>query len=294
MHKFISISVIILLLLSATAFAKEIKVNDFVYIFADKVNVRDAPSTIGNVLCKFLIGDMVRVLEKSEKVFKVDDIEANWYKVSKGEEVGYVWGGAIADFAFTDDFDGDDEKETFLLRNLTSIPDGIYDENYYDTEHCRFEIRIARDSKLIYETNEKYIHSTYTFTDYKLHNDIDLEPNINLLGLKFEQSEFARGNGEYFFIFKDESIKSVFKVLYEEWDSSYAVDEHCKSSLIFPKDEEGQANRIIIDKHCAIGSGDEKTDIRDTQTIYYWNGDTFLDTKETEVTYTKPSISTES
>ncbi|HNW89908.1 MAG TPA: SH3 domain-containing protein [Bacteroidales bacterium] len=71
-----------------------------VFLFADKVNIREADSPNSAILCNLPIGTPMTTISRSEKSYESNGISANWYHVgfySDGKYcTGYVWGNLIS------------------------------------------------------------------------------------------------------------------------------------------------------------------------------------------------------
>lgn len=66
------------------------------YLLADDVALRDCPSAQCEQLTTLNIGTNVRLLAKSETPQTINDICSRWYKVKIGPQIGWIWGGLIA------------------------------------------------------------------------------------------------------------------------------------------------------------------------------------------------------
>ncbi|NPV02743.1 MAG: SH3 domain-containing protein [Brevinematales bacterium] len=106
------IIVLFTLLLFIPLFAKKAEVNcggyyynsgigKIYYMYGDKVNVRQEPSTNGKKIGQLSIGAAVKILEKTDQIWEMNGHEEEWYKVEYADaggklKEGYVWGGMIA------------------------------------------------------------------------------------------------------------------------------------------------------------------------------------------------------
>lgn len=66
------------------------------YLLADNVVLRDCPATQCEQLTTIKIGTYVRLLAKSDTPQTINDVCSRWYKVKMGPQVGWIWGGLIA------------------------------------------------------------------------------------------------------------------------------------------------------------------------------------------------------
>jgi hypothetical protein len=99
------------------------------FIFEEKVNVRDTPSTEGKAVVLLTRGTKVKILEQGKDVVTLYDIPAFWYKVEyKAGASGWVWGGLLADRTATGDVDADGKPEIILMRasNFGHFEESLY------------------------------------------------------------------------------------------------------------------------------------------------------------------------
>lgn len=66
------------------------------YLLADNVVLRDCPAAQCEQLTTLNIGTYVRLLAKSESPQTINDVCSRWYKVKMGPQIGWIWGGLIA------------------------------------------------------------------------------------------------------------------------------------------------------------------------------------------------------
>ena len=70
---------------------------DTIYVFGDKINVREKPASDAKAVAQLNIGEMMIVTEVTETQTTLNNLKMPWYKVYfKGQQTGYVWGGLIS------------------------------------------------------------------------------------------------------------------------------------------------------------------------------------------------------
>ncbi|MCK7590571.1 SH3 domain-containing protein [Subsaxibacter sp. CAU 1640] len=133
------------------------------YLLADDVALRDCPSAQCEQLTTLKIGTYVRLLAKSETPQTINDVCSRWYKVKMGPQVGWIWGGLIAQTALTSTTDpevkfffgeagntigsqtqyqiravkGGEELDRIVFTSSTVMPNAVslaYDEVMYPTQ----------------------------------------------------------------------------------------------------------------------------------------------------------------
>ncbi|XDD47834.1 SH3 domain-containing protein [Leptospira sp. WS39.C2] len=73
-----------------------IEVGQTVFISATTLNARKTPTIDGEKLGKVRLGDVVRVLERSETEMEIDGIKSFWYRVESPFVTGWVFGGYLS------------------------------------------------------------------------------------------------------------------------------------------------------------------------------------------------------
>lgn len=66
------------------------------YLLADDVALRDCPSVQCEQLTTLNIGTYVRLLAKTETPQTINNVCSRWYKIKMGPQIGWIWGGLIA------------------------------------------------------------------------------------------------------------------------------------------------------------------------------------------------------
>lgn len=77
------------------------------YLLADNVVLRDCPAAQCEQLTTLKIGTYVRLLAKSESPQTINDVCSRWYKVKMGPQIGWIWGGLIAQKTMASNSDGE-------------------------------------------------------------------------------------------------------------------------------------------------------------------------------------------
>jgi hypothetical protein len=77
------------------------------YLLADNVVLRDCPAAQCEQLTTLNIGTYVRLLAKSETPQSINDVCSRWYKVKMGPQIGWIWGGLIAQKTMVSNMDAE-------------------------------------------------------------------------------------------------------------------------------------------------------------------------------------------
>lgn len=219
------------------------------YLFGDSVNVRQIPDTNSKAIDCLKIGTQVNIIEKTNILLKIGNIDDYWYKIElNGNKIGYIWGGLIADNYFYVDTNKNLIKELLLIRNPS---EGVY--SYYRTDYFKndshkrtnnsvIEIRIIENEKIISNLNinstlEEYFFDNIFYMEYE-----GFKESLFLLTFEYRvEGEGATKNISYYYI-ENNIIKKVFTLC-----SGGEGDFYFNSKLTFPNDLGGLKNIIIME-----------------------------------------------
>jgi hypothetical protein len=237
-----------------------------VYLYGDKVNVRQSPSIDANVVTTLTIGHPMEISGRSETMYTVNDYTTHWYNVRfdvEGKEMsGYVWGGLISIVSFPIGANG---SEWFLL--------GVHE---YDQEKGFIgQGRIMKNGKIVaqedfpfiggFESSKgTYSHSIsgYLLDDAGFGN---LE-NVILIDFIYEACGFANGTVVLFWTGE--------KLLYaiEGTSVSEAGLFHHYFNIYFPYVIEGSPNYLILVEKSEEYIDDQYERVETVVRLYYWDG----------------------
>lgn len=248
-----------------------------VYLFGDKVNVRDKADLKGKALDQLPVGTKITVKEIMKETATINNYSEAWYKVeyknSLGKNgIGYVWGGLIAKGFVEGDFNNDKINE-MVLYGITKS-----DKNGRKTA----EARLVAAGKIINSIYLDVIETTmgdeksnlfyyYTIESKKI-GDVGFKPQLSIIRFSaiYEACEYM--NGDILVATDGIKLYSVMKAIRMSNESASIWYE-----LTYPNDKDGIANTII----CV-----EKNDVTDedgvsqgvnvqSRILYIWDGKEF-------------------
>ncbi|MCZ8343613.1 MAG: SH3 domain-containing protein [Leptospira sp.] len=240
-------------------------------IFGDKVNLREDANTKSKIVTSLKAGDKVQILEKANILFEQNQLKENWYKVkTNGGTIGYLWGGLIADYSFTD------SNYEILCKNLGPKLTGL-------------ELRVLSKDKIISSLKIEDGPVSNEGWGYKKLKEKDFSPSPqSLFSLKyfvFSEIEYGYNQQIIISLSKDGTLTNHFSWLEGSCDPPACME----SWLVFPsetlkKDDsikrvetKGQKNTIIeISRSYDI---DDPKSNDYFKKLHIWNGKTFQ-TKE--------------
>lgn len=238
-------------------------------IFTDWTRVRKEPDVSAQISDSLQTNWQVMILKKEEKILKLGERRANWYKISyqKGgvTSEGYVWGGNLCvgyrnknsyDFLFglskTIDKKSK-ELNTTEKQNIAGVKvmqgNMLIDEVYFDT---------GRGEELSYAT-------------------FDIESNHKLqnveLALKAMVSGEACGIASYdqYILFKDKKLIALPQLMnVGDADVFYHSEEY-----IFPNDKGGIPNAFIFKTEEMEKDDKDREKKKRSSKIYLWDGNSY-------------------
>ncbi|PJZ46775.1 SH3 domain-containing protein [Leptospira brenneri] len=236
-------------------------------LFGDNVNLREADNLKANVKKKLSIGSVVTILTKTNQITEQDSVKEYWYKVKSGTDIGYIWGGLIADYSFPLE-----EGNTILCKNL-----GV--------KLRKIELKLIQGDKLISQaqwevgpvSNETWKHNIYPRERFS--------PSPKFLFaltyLVFSEIEYGYTNEQLITISPDQKLISQFS-----WNPGACDPPSCAESwLVFPNESLEQdpktQRQLTKGKKNTIQELTHSFDIEDSnfheyyKTEYIWDGNSF-------------------
>ncbi|MCW7494378.1 SH3 domain-containing protein [Leptospira sp. 2 VSF19] len=235
-------------------------------IFGDNVNLRESNNLNAKILKKLSIGESVKVLTKTNQTLEQNSVKEYWYKVQSEKDVGYIWGGLLADYSF------EWNDKTILARNLG--------------------VRIGKLELKLFQNNQMLTYGTWDVGpmsnegwNHTIYLPASFSPSpISVFGLRylvFSEIEYGYTNEQIFTIDKDFKFVSQFS-----WNPGACDPPSCAESwLIFPnetlsadkkinrKATKGKPNSIIELTHSF--DIDDESSHEYYQSEYIWNGTNF-------------------
>lgn len=220
-------------------------------LFGNDVKFREQPNTNSKVLTVLKIGEMVEIIEKSDKTLPYNGIESPFYKVRYKSEIGYILGGLLSlerkeseHMTYVFAYKKDGEKYKLLIRSITK-----------NLEINEITTALGNPRVSIHLSNNKGL------------SDID-----NILYINNEaEACMVEGGGIYFFQTKND-LKKVFQT--STWSDAgvfWQVDK-----LIFPAEENGVENKIVYEYEQGQYGDEETNEIfitKKTKELRWENGD---------------------
>lgn len=238
-------------------------------IFTDWARVRESPDENSQILDSLQTNQQVLILKKEDKVLKLGERSANWYKISyqKGNKAseGYIWGGNLSiGYRNKNGYD-------FLFGLLRTVDkkDKKFNESYKQNIAA---IKIVEGNTLIdeavFETGSGESLSFATF---------NIESNHKLKNVEFALKATVSGEAcgiaayDQYLLFKDKKLIPLPQLMnVGDADVYYHSEE-----FIFPNDKGGIPNGFIFKMKEMERDENDKEKKKQSSKTYVWNGDSF-------------------
>lgn len=238
-------------------------------VFTDWSRIRKSPDVNGQILDSLKTNQQILILSKVEKILKLGERAANWYKVSyqKGGQnfEGFIWGGNLAvgfrnkngyDFLFG-------LTKTVIKKN----PDfeGSFPQNYASVKAMDGNNLIDEVS---FETGlgESLSYGTFTVESNHKLKDVDFT-------LKAMVSGEACGIASYdqYVLFKNKKLIALPQLMnVGDADVFYHSEK-----FIFPNDKGGIPNTFIFKMEEMEKDEKDREKFKRSSKTYFWNGNSF-------------------
>lgn len=225
----------------------KIEIGQNVYISATVLNARNSPSLEGEKVGKLKLGDIVKVLERSEKEMEIDGKSNYWYHIESSSVNGWVFGGYLS----INKVETRDAMITALQGNFAycAFPDRMDCSNTFEFEGESFVLRVYDHYTGITEKAEG------TYEVYADHLVIDAQsrlvrPSVFIQYPQTDEERSAYYNAYHGYSNSDEHLVSLstypaegkkdlyFYVCNEKLillESKLETEEACKASYAYSK-----------------------------------------------------------
>ena len=237
--------IIINLILLVTLFAYQQNNNVFIlknysthYIFENKVNIRTAPNLNSDIIIQVQIGDLVKIIERSEIRQELYGLMAYWYKIKYTDKIGYLWGGFISTIEIKADFDNNGKDEILISRCTTN---GEYNYDEYMVKKYYHDYKLCRKGELL--SDNPFINEPIGLnSSFYLLKNLDFNPVIVLLNISqdFNDGENNSFKNEIYYL-----KNNIFCLLYK-YEENVTPNEENIFEIKYPKDSKINNVMVII------------------------------------------------
>ncbi len=229
----------------------EFKENSTAFVFGDGVKLRKEPNVNSEVVDILNIGDMIKIISKSEKSQVFNGIQSNWYKIKKGDQVGYTLKGLISVQKITNN-----QKQNFYF-SLKKKDNILY--LLIRTKDAKTIKYSEITQELIGDTFELYLTLTSKLTNV-----------INILEIDYLAENTGAEGGSTYMFWNGSALKHVADVTSTTDDQGYVFSQE----LMFPDKTNGLVDKIKFKQEVSILK-DKKTNWKKTSLMtreLSWDG----------------------
>lgn len=223
------ITILLFLCLSGLAFGQnetyfsenhEFTTNDIVFLFGDKVKLRNAPSTDAEVVGLLKIGSQLTILRKTDQKTSYAGIAHPWYRVDFQGREGYILGGLLA-------LDKIDIQNTSYLIAFKKEENSTF-----------LNIRLLEDGKPYQERQELLATTQFSL---KAFDNQGLQEVKSMLHVDYlSEACGVDGGGIYIFYDGNQLIKGLDYTQISDAGVYWYHEE-----FLFPNQEGGQKGKIV-------------------------------------------------
>ena len=240
-----------------------------VYLFGDRVNIRQQPGVQGKPTHMLPVGHPVTILEKSETTYTSSGYLQNWYKISYNwqgsDHSGFIWGGLLS--LTQNDLPGNRK----LVTGITG---------FNANKQFTGEARLVQKGKVI-STVQIIPHYTYGSEEGKYYyytrssviGNMGLASVDRMVKLHFGYDACMHASGDIYVGITGDRLVHVVKTSSIGDAGIFRSEE----KAVFPGDKDGMKNAVIV-----IGQqyqfDEEKSGYKLTGTekkVYRWDGKGF-------------------
>lgn len=231
------------------------------YLLADHVYLRENPSIKGKAVALLPIGTKMVIKEKSERADTIDGIKSNWYRVSIGNDSGWIWGGLIAQKTFGSEA-SHNVKFAYGFESATVNDSGVVEQKH--------QLRAFKNGVQI----DKIVFNGYQSKALEMNNigNKGLFNVEDIIALDIPGTEVDEAVGKMYIFWNNGKFTNVASLI-DHCDTSYSKTE----SFVFPSDMEGVKSRLVLetfitDFKTIAQDENAKEDKKLIISEYKWNG----------------------
>jgi hypothetical protein len=231
------------------------------YLLAHKVFLREKPSVRSEKITLLDIGAKLVLWEKSLYAKEINGIKSHWYRVTTGDQTGWVWGGMIAQKSFGSIADNQ-VKFVYGYESSSKNASGITEIKY---QLRAFKNGVQLDKLVLDSLSAIPVH-------IENHGSLGLFNVEDVITIDLTDSESGYQVGKSYIFWNNGHFKKVASLI-DYADASYLKTE----SFVFPSDMQGVKSAILlkttITKNIVtLNDALAQNNVEFITTPYTWNG----------------------
>ena len=240
------------------------------YLLAHKVFLREKPSVRSKKVTLLDIGTKMVLWEKSLYAKEIDGIKSHWYRVTTGDQTGWVWGGMIAKKSFGSIADNQ-VKFVYGYESSTKNEAGVTETTY--------QLRAFKNGQQL----DKIVFDSLNTTPVHIenHGSLGLFNVEDVITVDLADADTGYQVGKSYVFWNNGRFKKVADLI-DYADTNYLKTEH----FVFPSDMQGVKSTILlkttITKNIkSLNDALAQDNVEFITTPYVWNGSKLIKKEET-------------
>jgi hypothetical protein len=242
------------------------------YLLAHKVFLREKPSVRSEKITLLDIGTKMVLWEKSLYAKEIDGIKSHWYRVTTGDQAGWVWGGMIAQKSFGSIADN---QVKFVYGYESS------NKNASGETEIKYQLRAFKNGVQL----DKMVLDSLAAIPVHIenHGSLGLFNVEDVITIDLADSESGYQVGKSYIFWNNGRFIKVANLI-DYADASYLKTE----SFVFPSDMQGVKSTILLKTTITkniitLDDALAQNNVKFITTPYTWNGSKLIKKEETPV-----------
>tara|TARA_R110000765_G_scaffold94160_1_gene177615 strand:+ start:2408 stop:3301 length:894 start_codon:yes stop_codon:yes gene_type:complete len=248
------------------------------YLLAHKVFLREKPSVRSEKITLLDIGSKMVLWEKSLYAKEINGIKSHWYRVTTGDQTGWVWGGMIAQKSFGSIADNQ-VKFVYGYESIALNASGV--------EEAKYQLRAFKNGVQL----DKMVLDSLGAIPVHIENygSLGLFNVEDVITIDLADSDSGYQVGKSYIFWNNGRFKKVASLI-DYADTNYMKTE----SFVFPSDMQGVKSTILLKTTITkniktLDDALSQNNIEFITTPYTWNGSKLMK-KEKAQAITKDAI----
>tara|TARA_R110001592_G_scaffold51519_10_gene158398 strand:+ start:3006 stop:3899 length:894 start_codon:yes stop_codon:yes gene_type:complete len=248
------------------------------YLLAHKVFLREKPSVRSEKISLLDIGTKMVLWEKSLYAKEINGIKSHWYRVTTGDQTGWVWGGMIAQKSFGSIADNQ-VKFVYGYESIALNASGVAEAKY---QLRAFKNGVQLDKMVLDSLGAIPVH-------IENHGSLGLFNVEDVITVDLADSDSGYQVGKSYIFWNNGRFKKVASLI-DYADTNYMKTE----SFVFPSDMQGVKSTILLKTTITkniktLDDAFSQNNVEFITTPYTWNGSKLMK-KEKAQAITKDAI----
>ncbi|MEP2058829.1 MAG: SH3 domain-containing protein [Maribacter litoralis] len=239
------------------------------YLLAHKVFLREKPSVRSKKVTLLDIGTKMVLWEKSLYAKEIDGIKSYWYRVTTGDQTGWVWGGMIAQKSFGSIADNQ-VKFVYGYESSAKNASGVTETTY--------QLRAFKNGQQL----DKMVLDRLAAIPVHIenHGSLGLFNVEDVITVDLADKDTGYQVGKSYLFWNNGRFKKVADLI-DYADTNYLKTEH----FVFPSDMQGVKSTILlkttITKNIkSLNDALAQDNVEFITTPYVWNGSKLIKKEE--------------